>query len=1357
MKTQKRNIIITFSILISFAFLFIIFAESFNQQNDILSGKNKNQRIRSSSSPKAGIKTKEARWDYFYKMLRDPRTKQIPVGIRQKELNFARQLTEQNRLNKRFSINELDWKEAGPRDVGGRTRALAIDVANPNTIIAGGVSGGMWKSTNKGASWLMKSTSSQVLSVTSIAQDTRAGHTNTWYYATGEFSGSAQDLGFTHRISGDGIYKSTDNGETWNLLQNTKDSNPIAFNTPYDFVTKIIVNPQTGSVFIASNAFGILKSAAGGAAFNISLGNANEHIYSDIVVAANGTLVAVVSSPFQGITPSNTPGVYKSTNDGQTWTNITPASFPTYHLRSVVAIAPSNNDVAYVLTHTGEEVENANDDIRFFKINIASGNNEDRSANMPVFPFFDDYESIDTQGGYNMTLAVKPDDENFVVIGATNLFRSTNGFATQPANQKNDWIGGYHPDQFDYPNFHADVHSFAFDPNNHNSVWWGHDGGLSYAEDIRTTNYDEFFPWVNKNNGYNVTQFYMIAIADEAGDNRIMGGTQDNGTPAFRFDGTTISGSYDVSSGDGAYCYFGDDFPYVSAQNGAIIRGNYDNNGNPQREYPNWSNITPNNAEDMLFINPFVIDPSDENIMIYPAGNKIWRNNQLNSLPNNPDFGTGTSQGWTQLTNLSAPQGYTITSMAMSVIEPSHRLYYAAIDYSQNATGLPKIYKLDNANTATGAPVDISIAGLPPANYPHNIAVNPDNGNEIMVIFSNYNIVGIYHSTNGGQNFTSVEGNLTGTEQNPGPSIRGATILPTESGAQYFVATSTGVYSTDQLNGANTIWTLEGENTIGNVVVNYLASRKSDGTIVAGTHGRGAFIAKVDAGTHGVAVPSVNVNNLNLQFEQGQTGTTSFILSNTGTAPLTYNISASGNFSGNLSKTNNPKYVLQKTESGISTSSILKTKLQKAASNKRKLIKQEAQSKFLQLNKVNGDDILYLDDGDSGADMFIGFGGDDFDWMNEFTVSGFNYTLDGFGFYMRTEDAYLNEIYAAVFDEDFNLLSDGDMSLALAPTGDWFDIDLNPSLTFADGETFYIEIYSYSSIPYPAGADEDASVPNKSYYFNGYEWANLNTQSGYETTAFLIRAYGTKTTETGNQSPVAIANISETSVDINESITFDASSSYDNDGQITNYLWNFGDGLTSTEQIATHSYSQANVYNYTLLVTDDDGATNQVSGQVTVNGASGNYVTVNPSSGTITPGGSQVITITLNAAGLQGNSFTGNVLITTNNGNIDIPINYLIVDVEDISQLPVEFGLSQNYPNPFNPTTVIEFTLPKSSFVSMKVFDQLGREVANVVNEVKSTGKHKVNFDASALPSGVYIYRVKAGDYFSAKKMLLIK
>ena len=130
-------------------------------------------------------------------------------------------------------------------------------------------------------------------------------------------------------------------------------------------------------------------------------------------------------------------------------------------------------------------------------------------------------------------------------------------------------------------------------------------------------------------------------------------------------------------------------------------------------------------------------------------------------------------------------------------------------------------------------------------------------------MLSNYNIVGLYHSSNGGQTYTAVEGNLTGTAQNPGPSLRDAAILPGIDGKTYFVATSIGLFSTTNLNGANTTWTQEGANTIGNVIVASLASRKSDGVVVAGTHGRGAF--KGTTGLTGVDDNGITFNSFELE------------------------------------------------------------------------------------------------------------------------------------------------------------------------------------------------------------------------------------------------------------------------------------------------------------------------------------------------------------------------------------------------------------------------------------------------------------------------------------------------------------
>jgi hypothetical protein len=88
---------------------------------------------------------------------------------------------------------------------------------------------------------------------------------------------------------------------------------------------------------------------------------------------------------------------------------------------------------------------------------------------------------------------------------------------------------------------------------------------------------------------------------------------------------------------------------------------------------------------------------------------------------------------------------------------------------------------------------------------------------------------------------------------------------------------------------------------------------------------------------------------------------------------------------------------------------------------------------------------------------------------------------------------------------------------------------------------------------------------------------------------------------------------------------------------------------------------------------------------------------------------------------------------------------------------PAAYALEQNYPNPFNPSTVLRYQLPAASFVDLKVYDILGRELMVLVNERKGPGRYETQWDASGLPSGVYLYQIVAGDYRSTRKMVLMK
>lgn len=101
----------------------------------------------------------------------------------------------------------------------------------------------------------------------------------------------------------------------------------------------------------------------------------------------------------------------------------------------------------------------------------------------------------------------------------------------------------------------------------------------------------------------------------------------------------------------------------------------------------------------------------------------------------------------------------------------------------------------------------------------------------------------------------------------------------------------------------------------------------------------------------------------------------------------------------------------------------------------------------------------------------------------------------------------------------------------------------------------------------------------------------------------------------------------------------------------------------------------------------------------------------------------------------------------------------IITDVEGEpeSNLPTEYKLEQNYPNPFNPSTIIKYDIPKESFVTLKIYDILGREIKTLVNEDKPAGRYSVTFNAGNLASGTYIYRILAGSFIQTKKLALLK
>ncbi len=759
----------------------------------------------------------EARLRFEWMMLHDPATGQIPKDIRRKELEFAQSLPTReqvNALSKAANVHTASWASHGPWNVGGRTRALAIDVSNVNVIVAGGVSGGMWRSADGGATWTKTSAPGSLHSVSCLAQDTRAGQTATWYYGTGEKLGNSAGGNFSAEYTGNGVFKSVNNGVTWTQLASTIGGDPQLFDLAWDYVWNIAIHPTTGNVYAAVyNA--IYRSIDGGTNWTLVRGGAETGPYSeitDVAIASDGTIYATGS-------PGNATleGVWKST-DETNWTNITPNDMSVVR-RIVIGIAPSDSNTVYFLAETPNLGVNNHS---IWKYNATANTYENRSANMPTYgPPVGDFDS---QRSYDLVIKVKPDNENVVLIGGTNLYRSTDGFAT---TGNTTWIGGYATtnDISQYPNHHPDNHSLAFAPNNTSILFSGHDGGISKTTNVLASK----VVWQRLSNGYLTTQFYTVAI-DHAtnGSATIIGGLQDNGCW-----GTTSTSAtapwIDVNppGGDGAFTAIANGGSYycASSQNGWTNRVIP---GSPPQEY---ARVDPQGGAGYLFVNPFVLDPNNSNMMYFAGGNYVWRNSDITAIPIGNS--TPTSINWTRLDN-SAISGQTqVSALAVTKANPANRLYMA---YSPQGY----LIRVDDANT--GDPIGVDIGAALPAGFISSVGVDPTDGNKVFVVFSNYNLASLWYSSDSGATWTDVEGNLAGAT---GPSCRSVTIVPIGGSTYYVLGTSTGVYSTTTLDGASTVWAQEGANTIGNIVVTFLDSRSSDRTVVAGTHANGVYSADI--------------------------------------------------------------------------------------------------------------------------------------------------------------------------------------------------------------------------------------------------------------------------------------------------------------------------------------------------------------------------------------------------------------------------------------------------------------------------------------------------------------------------------
>ncbi|MCZ2355256.1 MAG: T9SS type A sorting domain-containing protein [Bacteroidia bacterium] len=801
----------------------------------------------------------------IWKQLRDPKTGTIPRNIRSLELRFAQTLPKRD--NK---VADFVWQSRGPWNVGGRTRALAMDVTNENTLIAGGVSGGIWKSIDAGQSWEKITQADQHPGVSCLVQDTRLGKTNIWYYGTGEAYGNSASASGAYFL-GQGVFKSTDNGASWSVLSSTTSANTTTFDQTWDLVWNIQIDPSntTEDEVYAATYGSIFRSINGGASWSLVRGSAFNRFsyFTDVAVTSTGVVYAALSS--DGLQK----GVWRST-DGVNWTNILPANFPADYERIVIGIDPNREDVVWFLAHTpnyGQKTTNFEGDEEYnslWKYTYLSGNGsgnegiwEERSAALPDNG--GQFGNFNAQGGYNFFVKVMQGDTNMVFVGGTNLFRSTDAFKTKSLVQH---CGGYKPGTvmpyFElYPNQHPDQHGIIFSPSNKKVAYSNADGGLYKTNDITAS---PSITWESLNRGYITCQLYTIAVNHQKhGDKTIIGGYQDNGSWWGNQASPTAVWTM-PSSGDGSYCYILNDGQecYFSRQQGKMLRMNVNNQG----QATGWVRIDPAGGSGYQFINPFVLNPQNERQIYLAGGKQLWFNSDVSQIPMNNTWDS-TTINWQKVGDTLVTGKYS----AIGVDPQTPTRVYAGTDEGQ-------LFRIENAQSTNPTIAEITDSNFPFPGYINCIAIDPKNPDNLMIVFTNYGALSLFYSTDKGNTWTSVGGNL---EQNPngsgnGPSCRWVTIAQVDTSLWYFVGTSTGLYSTNTLNGSATTWVQEGQDVIGNTVVVMMDYRPSDGYFVVATHGSGIFETNLpvtvsrenlNSKLHSQLYPNPATNYTNLTWE----------------------------------------------------------------------------------------------------------------------------------------------------------------------------------------------------------------------------------------------------------------------------------------------------------------------------------------------------------------------------------------------------------------------------------------------------------------------------------------------------------
>jgi|GEM_PF-798947 len=773
----------------------------------------------------------QAAMDFFLQQRLPAGSHRLPLEtLRAARTQIAQRLERKKAAASRAGRAVEGWTELGPPNIGGRTRAIVIDPVNPNIMYAAGVAGGVWKSTDGGASWSATDDFMANLAVSSLVMDPT--NASVLYAGTGEgfFNGDA--------VRGLGIFKTTDAGATWTQLASTVTGVPFG---AFFAVNELVISPADHERVYAATRYGVWKSSDGGNSWSVVLRNpffldgpeqSAQMTYGgcldiairtdtapgpDALLAAFGTFVA--------------DGLYRSTDSGATWTRVgTGADLIVENQgRMEIAFAPSDNDMVYICMADNGAILPPGTVVNIFRSTdggvtwtprldlLHNPNNPFLLSNI-VFGngcFGFDYHS---QGDYDNVIKVDPVDPNIVWVGGIDLFRSDDGGVN--FGLASYWY--FSPTDPQY--VHADHHALAFHPDyngaTNQTLYSGSDGGLARTDNARAATAPSGCPfggdplpdisWVGLNNGYGVTQFYH---GDSAKDrDAYAGGTQDNGTLLVDFVPPTTDW-HEIVGGDGGYFAFDSTDSrtmYAETQYFPSIEKSTDGGVTFS---PVGDGIT---DFDGLFITPFAMDPSNSQIL-WTGGTRPWR--------------TMNGAGFWQLAAGSLT-GAPISAIAIAPSD-SQVVYLgtafggiARTDDGLNTQAFPswQLYDMDN--------------GLSEA-WVSSIAVHPTDPQVAYCTFSNFGVDHVMRTENGGVTWQAIDrrDEPTGIPDIPANWIG---IRPCDP-QQLYVGTDLGVF--ESMDGGAT-WEPASEG-LANTVVEAL-DFQSDFTLVAFTHGRGAFRTLLD-------------------------------------------------------------------------------------------------------------------------------------------------------------------------------------------------------------------------------------------------------------------------------------------------------------------------------------------------------------------------------------------------------------------------------------------------------------------------------------------------------------------------------